>query len=157
GDHSVFVCDPESLQRWKSIARTQTSVGGNMAGNNSKGDAAKQITNYLAGLKDWRGKTLAQLRQIVLDADPDITEEWKWDTPVWSHDGNVVAAGAFKDHVKLNFFKGAALKDPKHLFNSGLDAKTSRTIDLREGERIDQAALKQLIKEAVALNTSKKK
>jgi hypothetical protein len=110
------------------------------------------ISNQIAGLPDWRGKLLARLREIIHEAAPDITEEWKWETAVWSQKGNVVAAGAFKDHVKLNFFKGASLNDPQGLFNSGLEAKTSRTIDFFEGDQIQEAALVELIRTAVAYN-----
>ena len=112
------------------------------------------ITNQIAVLTDWRGKMLAQLRKLILEAAPDITEEWKWDTAVWSHKELVCSAGVFKDHVKLNFFKGASLKDPKGLFNAGLDAKATRAIDLREGDKINESALKDLIRAAVALNTA---
>ena len=113
-----------------------------------------QIDNYIKTLDDWRGRMIARLRKLILDADPNLTEEWKWDTPVWSHKGNVVAAGVFKDHVKLNFFKGASLEDPKGLFNAGLDAKATRAIDIDEGEEINEAALKDLVRSAVAYNTS---
>ena len=113
-----------------------------------------QIDNYIKTLDDWRGRMIARLRKLILDADPNLTEEWKWDTPVWSHKGNVVAAGVFKDHVKLNFFKGASLEDPKGLFNAGLDAKATRAIDIAEGEQINEAALKDLVRSAVAYNTS---
>jgi hypothetical protein len=113
-----------------------------------------QIDNYIKTLDDWRGRMVARLRKLILDADPNLTEEWKWDTPVWSHKGNVVAAGVFKDHVKLNFFKGASLEDPKGLFNAGLDAKATRAIDIAEGEEIDEAVLKDLVRSAVAYNTS---
>ena len=116
--------------------------------------ASQQIDNYINGMGDWRGKMIARLRKLILDADPDLAEEWKWDTPVWSHRGNVVAAGVFKDHVKLNFFKGASLDDPTGLFNAGLEAKTSRAIDIAEGEEIDESALKDLVRTAVAYNTS---
>ena len=112
------------------------------------------ITNYIAGLSDWRGEMLARLRQLVLDAAPEISENWKWDTPVWSQKGNVLAIAAFKDHVKLNFFKGASLDDPNSLFNAGLDAKATRAIDLHEGDQIDEAALKELIRTAVAFNVT---
>jgi hypothetical protein len=94
------------------------------------------------------------LRKLILDSAPELTEEWKWDTPVWSHKGNVVAAGVFKDHVKLNFFKGASLDAPKGLFNAGLDAKATRAIDIAEGEEIDESALKALVQTAVAYNVS---
>lgn len=116
--------------------------------------ASQLITKQIAELSDWRGKMLAKLRKLILEADPDITEEWKWETAVWSHNGNVVAIGAFKDHVKVNFFKGASLKDPKHLFNAGLEAKATRAIDIHEGEKVNEAALKELIRAAVAHNTS---
>ena len=115
---------------------------------------SQRITNHLSELTDWRGKMLTQIRKLVLEAAPELTEEWKWETPVWSHHGNVVAAGAFKDHLKLNFFKGAALKDPQGLFNAGLDAKATRAIDINEGDKIDVSALKELIRAAVAHNVS---
>jgi hypothetical protein len=116
--------------------------------------ASQQINNYINGMGDWRGKMVARLRKLILDVAPELAEEWKWDTPVWSHKGNVVAAGVFKDHVKLNFFKGASLADPRGLFNAGLEAKASRAIDLAEGEEIDESALKDLVRTAVAYNTS---
>jgi hypothetical protein len=112
------------------------------------------ITNHIAELADWRGKSLARLRKLILAADPAIVEEWKWGTPVWSHQGNVVAVGIFQDHVKINFFKGASLPDPHGLFNAGLEAKATRAIDLYEGDKINEPALKELIRAAAALNTS---
>jgi len=115
---------------------------------------SQHIDNYIKDLTDWRGKMITRLRKLILEAAPDLTEEWKWDTPVWSQKGNVVAAGVFKDHVKLNFFKGASLKDPNKLFNAGLDAKATRAIDLSEGDDINETALKELVREAVAYNTS---
>lgn len=113
---------------------------------------SEHIDNYISELSDWRGKTIARLRTLIREAAPELTEEWKWDTPVWSHKGNVVAAGVFKDHVKLNFFKGASLQDPQGLFNAGLDAKATRAIDIAEGEQIDEGALKDLVRTAVAYN-----
>lgn len=110
------------------------------------------ITNQITELADWRGKLLARLRKLILETAPDITEEWKWDTAVWTQNGLVCSAGAFKDHMKLNFFKGASLKDPKHLFNAGLDAKAARAIDFSEGDDIDESALKDLVRSAVAYN-----
>src|SRR5512139_3389932 len=101
---------------------------------------AQLITNHIAELADWRGKLLARLRKVILVADPGIVEEWKWGTPVWSHQGNVVAVGSFQDHVKVNFFKGAALPDPHGLFNAGLEAKAARAIDLYEGDKINESA-----------------
>jgi hypothetical protein len=122
----------------------------------SKGSptASQRITNQIAQLTDWRGRLLAQLRKVIIEADHEITEEWKWNTAVWTHNGLVCSGGAFKDHVKLNFFKGASLKDPKRLFNAGLDAKTTRAIDFREGDNLPKSALKDLIRAAVALNLS---
>ncbi|MGH8651114.1 MAG: DUF1801 domain-containing protein [Gammaproteobacteria bacterium] len=117
-------------------------------------NASQRITNQIAELGDWRGKVLARLREVILDAAPDLTEEWKWGTAVWTNKGLVCSAGAFKDHVKLNFFKGASLKDPKRLFNAGLDAKATRAIDFHEGDDIDASALKALIRAAVAYNLS---
>ena len=111
-----------------------------------------RITTYIEGLGDWRGETLGRLRTLIRSASPDLMEEWKWNTPVWSCGGNVLAAGAFQDHVKLNFFKGASLADPRGLFNAGLEAKASRAIDLHQGDRLDEAALRDLIRAAVALN-----
>ncbi len=116
--------------------------------------ATQQIDNYIHGMGDWRGKMIARLRKLILEAAPDLTEEWKWDTPVWSQKGNVVAAGVFKDHVKLNFFKGASLEDPNGLFNAGLEAKATRAIDIAEGEQINETALKELVRTAVAYNAS---
>ena len=115
---------------------------------------SQQIDKHIQELADWRGKLLARLRKLILEAAPELTEEWKWDTPVWSYKGNVVAGGAFKDHIKLNFFKGASLKDSHGLFNAGLDAKATRGIDFHEGDKIDEAALKDLVCEAVAYNKS---
>ena len=115
---------------------------------------SQHITNQIAELGDWRGQLLARLRKSILAVDPDIVEEWKWDTPVWSHQGNVVSAGVFKDHVKVNFFKGASLPDPHGLFNAGLEAKASRAIDFHEGDKLDEEALKALIRAAVTLNKS---
>lgn len=113
---------------------------------------AQLITNQIAELADWRGQLLARLRELIHEAAPDITEEWKWGTAVYSQKGNVVAAGAFKDHIKLNFFKGASLEDPQSLFNAGLEAKATRAIDFSEGGEIQEAALKDLIRAAVAHN-----
>lgn len=108
----------------------------------------------LSGPGDWRGKTLAAVREIIRSADPGIVEEWKWDTPVWSHDGIVCTGEAYKKVVKLTFAKGASLPDPKKLFNSSLEGKVRRAVDIHEGEKLNAAALKQLIREAVKLNQS---
>ena len=118
---------------------------------------SQRITDYIAGLADWRGALLARLRGLIIEAAPEISEEWKWDTPVYACKGNVVATGAFKDHVKLNFFKGATLDDPLHIFNAGLDAKATRAIDIHEGDSIDEPAIRDLVRAAVALNAGGRK
>jgi hypothetical protein len=112
----------------------------------------ERISQRIAELSDWRGPMLVRLRALIHEADPNLSEEWKWETPVFAHKGNVVAIGAFQDHVKLNFFKGAVLNDPHNLFNAGLDAKAPRAIDLYEGDEINEAALQELIRAAVAIN-----
>ena len=129
--------------------------------NNAQEDLepTERITNMIRGLADWRGEALERLRGLIHQAAPNIVEEWKWETAVWSQKGNVVAAAAFKDHIKLNFFKGATLADPNGLFNAGLDAKATRAIDFYRGDAIQEAALLELISAAVTLNLagSKKK
>jgi hypothetical protein len=108
-------------------------------------------------LADWRGKTLARVRALIKQADPQVLEEWKWNVPVWSHDGLICTGEAYKSVVKLTFARGAALADPSGLFNSSLDGKVRRAIDLREGVEIDAAAFKALIRAAAALNADKQK
>jgi len=115
---------------------------------------SEAITEYIDKLGDWRGRMLERLRKVILDAAPELVEEWKWNTPIWSHNGNVMAAGAFRDHVKLNFFKGRSLEDPDGLFNAGLDAKATRAIDISAGDIVNESALKKLIRAAVALNST---
>jgi len=122
-------------------------------GNDQNQESAQLIDSMIAELGDWRGELVAQLRQLVLEAVPGIREEWKWGTPVWTHKGLVCAAGAFKNHVKLNFFKGASLDDPKGLFNAGLDAKAMRSIDFLEGAQLDVPGLQDLVRAAAAQNT----
>ncbi len=122
--------------------------------------ASANIAKRIKELGDWRGKTLAALRQLIHDADPGIEEEWKWakptnpGTPVWSHDGIVCTGETYKQVVKLTFARGASIPDPKKLFNSSLEGSTRRAIDLREGDAIDEAAFKQLIRAAVAANSA---
>jgi hypothetical protein len=117
--------------------------------------ASKLISERIAELGDWRGDTLARVRALIREADPDVVEEWKWmGTPVWSHDGGLCTGESYKSVVKLTFFKGASLKDPAKLFNSSLDGNARRAIDIHEGEEIDANAFKALIRAAVALNTS---
>jgi len=116
--------------------------------------ASAKISQRIQDLGDWRGETLAHLRQLIHDADPEIEEAWKWrGVPVWEHDGGVCTGESYKEVVKLTFFRGASLKDPKKLFNSSLEGGTRRAIDFREGEKINEAAFKQLIRVAVAANT----
>ncbi len=114
--------------------------------------ASELISNQISSLADWRGEMLARLRRLILEDAPDITEEWKWGTAVWSQRGMVCSAGAFSDHVKLNFFKGASLTDLKGLFNAGLDAKATRAIYFSQGDNMDELALKDLVREAVFYN-----
>jgi len=117
--------------------------------------ASKNITKRIEELRDWRGETLAWIRQLIHDADPDIQEEWKWmGTPVWSHDGGVCTGESYKQVVKLTFFRGASLQDPQKLFNSSLEGNTRRAIDIREGQKLNKAAFKKLIRSAVAANSA---
>jgi hypothetical protein len=119
--------------------------------------ASALIDGRIKQLGDWRGKTLARVREIVHEADPEIVEEWKWmGTPVWSHSGIVCTGETYKNAVKMTFAKGAALKDPAGLFNSSLDGNVRRAIDIHEGDKVDEAALKDLIRAAVALNLTTK-
>jgi hypothetical protein len=125
--------------------------------NPTQGDTpAKKIDARIKELDDWRGKTLARLRAVIKQADPDVVEEWKWNVPVWSHDGIICTGETYKSHVKLTFAKGASLKDPAKLFNSSLEGNTRRAIDFRAGDEIDADALKKLIRAAVAQNKSAK-
>jgi hypothetical protein len=125
-------------------------------------NASRQIDKRIKELADWRGETLGKVRGIIKAADPEIVEEWKWvkqtnpGTPVWSHDGGICTGEAYKSVVKLTFFKGAALDDPSGLFNSSLEGKVRRAIDIKEDEKIDEGALEELIREAVALNLQSK-
>ena len=118
--------------------------------------AAKLIDKRIAELEDWRGETLSTMRKLIKAADPDVVEEWKWMNPVWSHDGIICTGESYKKAVKLTFARGALLKDPTRLFNSSLDGNTRRAIDIHEGEKVDAAAFKALVRQAVALNSSAK-
>jgi hypothetical protein len=127
------------------------------AGASEAQSASELISQRIAELGDWRGRTLGRMRKLIKDADPDVVEEWKWrGTPIWSHDGIVCTGESYKSVVKLTFAKGASLEDPVRLFNSSLEGNTRRAIDIREGEEIDGSAFKALVREAVALNTSGK-
>jgi hypothetical protein len=125
-------------------------------------NASTLIDERVAELDDWRGETLSKVRGIIREADPDVVEEWKWakatspGTPVWSHNGGICTGEAYKNVVKLTFFKGAALKDPSGLFNSSLDGKVRRAIDIKENDEINVRALESLVREAVALNLESK-
>jgi hypothetical protein len=124
--------------------------------------ASDLISERIAGLGDWRGKTLSRMRTLIKEADPGVVEEWKWVKPakpgtsVWSHDGIICTGESYKNVVKLTFAKGASLKDPARLFNSSLDGNVRRAIDIHEGEEVDQSAFKALVRQAVALNRSGK-
>ena len=129
----------------------------------SQGQSASElISRRIAELGDWRGETLGRMRRLVKEADPDVVEEIKWikastpGTPVWSHDGIICTGESYKNVVKLTFAKGASLEDPTRLFNSSLDGKARRAIDIHEGEEVDEAAFKALVRQAVALNSSGK-
>ena len=124
--------------------------------------ASDRISKRIAELDDWRGETLSRMRKLIKEADPDVVEEWKWvtatkpGTPVWSHDGIVCTGESYKKVVKLSFAKGASLKDPARLFNAGLDSNVRRSIDIHEGEEVDAAAFKALVRQAVAFNSTGK-
>ena len=130
-------------RRHKAVARSSDQVS-----------ASKRIDKMIADLGDWRGERLAEIRQLILEIDPEVVEDWKWmGTPVWSHDGMYALANAHKDKVKLTFFHGAELPDPTKLFNASLGGNKWRAIDFREEDKLDEAALEALLREAVAYNT----
>ena len=133
-----------------------------MSTSDSTQSASEQIDERIAGLEDWRGETLSRMRKLIHEADPQVMEEWKWakasspGTPVWSHDGIICTGESYKSAVKLTFMKGASLDDPAGLFNSSLEGNARRAIDIKEGEALDPGAFQELIRAAVALNTSGK-
>ena len=118
--------------------------------------ASELISKRIADLGDWRGATLSRMRKLIKDADPDVVEEWKWTNPVWSHDGIICTGESYKKAVKLTFANGASLKDPARLFNSSLQGNVRRAIDIHEGQTVDEAAFKALVRQAVAFNRSEK-
>lgn len=126
------------------------------AGSEGDASASELISKRIAELADWRGVTLSRVRALIQAADPDVVEEWKWGVPVWSHDGIITTGEVYKQAVKLTFAKGASLKDPTGLFNSSLDGNIRRAIDIREGQKLDAAPFKALVREAVAFNRSAK-
>jgi hypothetical protein len=125
------------------------------SGSQKDKSASELIDARIEELGDWRGKMLSRLRALIKEADPEVVEEWKWSVPVWSHDGLISTGETYKKAVKMTFAKGAALKDPSGLFNSSLEGNVRRAIDFHEGDKIDEKALKALIRAAVALNKSK--
>jgi hypothetical protein len=148
------------LQVRLSVAGTGVRVGVNMKKPLPMESASASIDEKIKELGDWRGKMLARVRQLIHDADPEIQEEWKWQkpsspgTPVWSHDGGVCTGESYKQVVKLTFYRGASLPDPRKLFNSSLEGNTRRAIDIREGEKLNEGAFKELIRSAVAANSA---
>jgi len=118
--------------------------------------ATELISNRITELGDWRGKALARVRKLIRDSVPGVVEEWKWNVPVWSLDGLICTGESYKNSIKLTFAKGASLKDPKRLFSSSLDGNVRRALDISEGEKIDEAALKALVREAAAFNSAGK-
>lgn len=118
-------------------------------------NASEQIDKRITELADWRGVTLSRMRKLILEADPDVVEEWKWGGPVWSCDGIICTGESYKAAVKLTFAKGASVKDPKKLFNSSLEGNTRRAIDIKEGEKVDATAFKALVRAAIAVNRKK--
>ena len=142
----------------KPAPRPRVAKATAKADSNGGKSPSQLITGRIAELADWRGDALARVRKLIKETDPDIVEEWKWrGVPVWSHNGIVCTGESYKQIIKLTFAKGASLKDPKSLFNSSLDGNVRRAIDIREGEKINEPALKGLVRDAVALNVSKKK
>jgi hypothetical protein len=140
----------------RAVSGSSARFSGDMADDET--NASKRIDERIEELGDWRGETLSRVRDIIREADPDVVEEWKWakatspGVPVWSHGGGICTGEAYKKVVKLTFFKGASLEDPSGLFNSSLEGKVRRAIDIKEDDEIDERALKDLIREAVALN-----
>ena len=129
----------------------------NKSGASQDRPASELISKRIAELGDWRGKTLGRMRKLIKEADPDVVEEWKWmGTPIWSHDGIICTGESYKSVVKLTFAKGASLKDPAGLFNSSLEGNVRRAIDIHEGEEVDPSAFQTLVRQAIALNSSRK-
>ena len=126
------------------------------SGSQKEKSPSRMIDARIEELDDWRGETLSKLRKLIKQVDPEVVEEWKWSVPVWSHDGLVCTGETYKNAVKMTFPNGAALEDPSGLFNSSLEGNTRRAIDFRQGEKIDEKALKALIRAAVKLNTSRR-
>jgi len=140
-----------------NMSATSTKMPKKKSGATEGPSASALISKRIKDLGDWRGETLARMRKLIKEADPDVVEEWKWmDVPVWSHDGIICTGESYKSIVKLTFAKGASLKDPARLFNSSLEGNTRRAIDIHKDENVDASAFKALVREAVALNSGKK-
>lgn len=155
---TVFAMDRKPKAKIEEPATTQSKAGALKPGQARGPAASKLIDRRIRELGDWRGETLARMRALILEADPNMVEEWKWmGTPVWSHDGIVCTGESYKTVVKLTFAKGAGVADPAHLFNSSLEGNTRRAIDIKQGETVDARAFKALVKAAVALNGLKAK
>jgi hypothetical protein len=140
----------------KKATTTMNTTKRSLKEGKGEDSPARLIDARIEELSDWRGETLARIRNLIKQADPDMVEEWKWrGVPVWSHGGIICTGETYKNVVKMTFAKGAALEDPSHLFNSSLEGNTRRAIDFHEGDKIDEKALKALIRDAVALNTTR--
>ena len=141
----------------KAVRKTSVTKPASPKKTSAPVDAAERISKRIAELSDWRGKRLAEVRKIIHEVDPGVVEEWKWmGTPVWSHEGMYVLANTHKDKVKVTFFHGAKLSDPKKIFNAGLDGNKWRAIDFFEGDKLPKTAFKALLREAIAYNTTHK-
>jgi hypothetical protein len=147
---------PAGAAKRSGAAKPGTAKRSGDAKTTNAADASRRIDMHIAALADWRGETLARLREIIREADPEVVEEWKWAIPVWSHDGILCTGEIYRNAVKMTFARGAALDDPSGLFNSSLAGNTRRAIDFPVGARIDATALTALIRAAVALNMAKK-
>jgi len=146
---------PRTKAKRSRAAKARKATRGRTVGLAGAATASERVDAMIAGLADWRGDRMAEIRALVREVDPDVAEDWKWlGTPVWSHDGMYVHANPFKDKVKITFLHGAQLADPKGLFNAGLDGNKWRAIDLFEGDRIDRPALKALLRAAIAYNAA---
>ncbi len=147
-------------EKAKKRAKKRSSSAGKQAllikksGSKSVDSASQLIDERIQELGDWRGEMLSRIRALIKQADPDVVEEWKWATPVWSHEGLICTGESYKSVVKMTFARGASLDDPSGLFNSSLEGRVRRAIDFREGDKVNEKALKTLIRAAVALNTS---
>ena len=147
-------------EKAKKRAKKRSSAGKQAllikrSGSKSVDSASQLIDERIQGLGDWRGEMLSRLRALIKQADPEVVEEWKWATPVWSHEGLICTGESYRSVVKMTFARGASLDDPSGLFNSSLEGRVRRAIDFREGDKVNEKALKTLIRAAVALNASK--